>query len=127
MPALMTRRPPARLDDPVAASPPPESLDSGLTALALVAGHYRIAADPMQLKHQLALTGRMADAEDIMRGAKLLQLKSRILTKVTPRRLASIPYPALIGLQSGGFALIAVGSAKGQARLIDPIARRCAK
>ena len=121
MPALMTRRPPARLDDPVAASSPP--LDSGLTALALVAGHYRIAADPMQLKHQLALTGRMADAEDIVRGAKLLQLKSRILTKVTPRRLASIPYPALIGLQSGGFALIAVGSAKGLGRLIDPIAR----
>ena len=121
MPALMTRRPPARLDDPVAASSPP--LDSGLTALALVAGHYRIAADPMQLKHQLALTRRMADAEDIVRGAKLLQLKSRILTKVTPRRLASIPYPALIGLQSGGFALIAVGSAKGLGRLIDPIAR----
>ena len=45
----------------------------------------------MQLKHQLALTGRMADAEDIVRGANLLQLKSRIVTKVTPSGWRQFP------------------------------------
>ena len=34
-------------------------LDAGLAALSLIAGYYRIAADPAQLRHQLALTGRL--------------------------------------------------------------------
>ena len=122
MSALTAQRAPARLDVSIGPASPGEPMDSGLTALALVAGHFRIAADPLQLRRQLALTGRLAEAEDVVRGANLLQLKSRILKRVTPRRLASIPYPALIGMQGGGFALIAVGSAKGLARLIDPIA-----
>ena len=68
-------------------------MDSGLCGLSLVAGYYRIAGDPAQLRHQLALTGRSAQAEDIVRAANILQLKSRILRKVTGRRLAAIPYP----------------------------------
>ena len=60
-------------------SPPAQLMDSGLCGLSLVAGYYRIAADPAQLRHQLALTGRIAQAEDIVRGANILQLKSRIL------------------------------------------------
>jgi subfamily B ATP-binding cassette protein HlyB/CyaB len=37
---------------------PAQLLDSGLCGLSLVAGYYRIAGDPTQLRHQLALTGR---------------------------------------------------------------------
>ena len=37
---------------------PAQSMDSGLAGLSLIAGYYRIAADPAQLSHQLALTGR---------------------------------------------------------------------
>ena len=62
---------------------PAQLLDSGLCGLALVAGYYRIAGDTAQLKHQLALTGRSAQAEDIVRGANILQLKSRILRGVS--------------------------------------------
>ena len=68
-----------------------QSLDGGLAGLALVAGYYRIAADPAQLRHQLALTGRLAHGEDIVRGANILQLKSRILREVT--RQASRRHP----------------------------------
>jgi ABC-type bacteriocin/lantibiotic exporter with double-glycine peptidase domain len=75
---------------------PAQLLDSGLCGLSLVAGYYRIAGDPMQLKHQLALTGRGAQAEDIVRGANVLRLKSRILRGVTAKRLCSIPYPAIL-------------------------------
>ena len=107
-----------------APSPPPaQALDAGLGGLALIAGHYRIAADPLQLRHQLALTGRPANAEDIVRGANLLRLRSRILRGVTAKRLAAIPYPAILGLKNGGFAVLAVGSSKGRVRLVDPIAR----
>jgi hypothetical protein len=49
---------------------PAQLLDSGLCGLSLVAGYYRIAGDPTQLRHQLALTGRKAQVEDVVRGAK---------------------------------------------------------
>ena len=80
---------------------PAQLLDSGLCGLSLVAGYYRIAGDPVQLRHQLALTGRNAQVEDIVRGANLLQLKSRILRGVTAKRLGAIPYPAILSLKTG--------------------------
>ena len=102
---------------------PTQLLDSGLCGLSLVAGYYRIAGDTAQLRHQLALTGRNALATDLVRGANILQLKSRILRGVTARRLGAIPYPAILGLKEGGFAVLGAGSTKGMARLVDPIAR----
>jgi len=105
------------------APPPTQVLDSGLTGLSLIAGYYHTAADPAQLRHQLALTGRMAGAEDIVRGANFLRLKSRILKGVTAKRLAATPFPAIIGLKDGAFGVLGVGSARGRARLIDPVSR----
>ena len=81
---------------------PAQLLDSGLCGLSLVAGYYRIAGDPAQLRHQLALTGRSAQVEDIVRGANVLQLKSRILRGMTAKRLGAIPYPAILCLTEGG-------------------------
>ena len=105
------------------APPPTQVLDSGLTGLSLIAGYYHTAADPAQLRHQLALTGRMAGAEDIVRGANFLRLKSRILKGVTAKQLAATPLPAIIGLKDGAFGVLGVGSARGRARLIDPVSR----
>lgn len=107
----------------MAAPPPTQVPDSGLIGLSLIAGYYRTAADPAQLRHQLALTGRMAGAEDIVRGAKFLRLKSRILKGVTAKRLAATPLPAIIGLKDGAFGILGAGSARGRARLIDPVSR----
>jgi subfamily B ATP-binding cassette protein HlyB/CyaB len=41
----------------------------------MIAGYYRIAADPSQLSRQLALTGGVAGAEDVVRGVNLLQVE----------------------------------------------------
>ncbi|TPK90569.1 type I secretion system permease/ATPase [Mesorhizobium sp. B2-4-17] len=98
-------------------------MDSGLAGLAVIAGYYRIAADPAQMRHQLALTGRFAAAEDIVRGANVLELRSRILRRIKAKRLATIPYPALIGLKDGTFGVLAASPTKGLARLLDPIVR----
>ena len=67
------------VQDQTATPPPAPAVNSGLMGLALIAGYYRIAADPAQLKHQLALIGRFANSEDLVRGANILGLKSRIL------------------------------------------------
>jgi ATP-binding cassette, subfamily B, bacterial HlyB/CyaB len=100
-----------------------QPVDAGLNGVSLIAGYYRIAADPAQLRHQLALSGRTAGIEDLVRAANLLQLKSRILRGVTAKRLGSIPYPAILALRDGGFAVLAVGSERGRVRLVDPVTR----
>ena len=106
-----------------ASGAPAHAVDAGLASLALIAGYYRISADPAQLRHQLALGRRATLAEDLVRAANILELKSRIIRKPTAARLASVPYPAIIGLKDGHFALLGVGSATGRARLIDPVGR----
>ena len=100
-----------------------QPLDPGLAAAALVAGYYRIAADPAQLRRQLALTGRLAGVEDLVRAANLLALRSRIVRGVAATRLGAIPYPAILELKDGGFAVLAASSEKGRVRLVDPISR----
>jgi subfamily B ATP-binding cassette protein HlyB/CyaB len=109
----------ARINPEVAA----RRLDAGLAALALIANYYRIAADPEQLGHQLALTGRLAGAEDLVRAANLLRMKSRIIHGVTAKRLGTLPLPAILELKDGGFAVLAVASEKGKLRVVDPLAR----
>ena len=100
-----------------------KTLDSGLHALSLLAGYYRIAADPLQLRHMLALGGRFALAEDIVRGANKLELRSRLLQNVTASRLGSVPYPALIGLKQGGIRGARRRVRKERVRIIDPVVR----
>src|SRR5271167_3303859 len=106
-----------------AAAQPAPAVDSGLMGLALIAGYYRIAADPAQLKHQLALMGRFADSEDLVRGANVLGLRSRILRRVDAARLGAVPYPALLRRKDGGFIALGVGSAKDRVRTVDPVTR----
>ena len=110
--------------EPIGApSPLAAPLDSGLTALAMVAGYYRIAADPAQLRHELALGAHAAGPEDLVRAAKRLNLKARLLTGNRAKRLDAAPYPALVALAAGGFAILAAAPVKGSVRLIDPLAR----
>jgi len=109
--------------EPQAKAAEAEKLDSGLSALALIAGYYRVAADPMQLRHQLALTGRPASAEDLVRGANLLELRSRIVRRAVGARLGSIPYPAILEMKDGSYAVLAAASEKGRVRVVDPVAR----
>ncbi len=100
-----------------------QTLDAGLAGLVLIANYYRIAADPAQLRHQLALTGRLATADDVVRAANLLRMKSRIIRGIDSKRIGAIPYPAIIELKDGGFAVLAVAADKGRVRLVDPLAR----
>ena len=117
--------------DPAVARPEPASAssslappaDSGLAALAMVAGYYRIAADPAQLRHELALGPHAAGPEDLVRAAKRLHLKARLLTGKHAKRLDAAPYPALLALAAGGFAILAAAPVKGSVRLIDPLSR----
>jgi ATP-binding cassette, subfamily B, bacterial HlyB/CyaB len=69
-----------------------QPVDAGIAALSLIAAYYRIAADPAQLRHRLALREGRANAEDLVRAANLLNLKSRIIRGVDTGRLGAFLY-----------------------------------
>jgi ATP-binding cassette, subfamily B, bacterial HlyB/CyaB len=105
------------------AGPPGAPADSGLVGLAIVAGHYRIAADPFQMRHELGLGGHPADGETLIRAAQLVGLKARRLVHIRPARLQKIPLPAMIGAKDGSFAVLAAGREQGVLRLLEPLQR----
>ena len=102
---------------------PAADLDQGLVGLCQIAGFYRIPSDPVHLQHQLALRGRSANAEDILRAAKILQLKSRIVRSPSEVRLRRLPVPALVKLRDGGFMLFGGIDQDGRMRVLDPLIR----
>jgi subfamily B ATP-binding cassette protein HlyB/CyaB len=104
-------------------SPSAERLESGLMALTLVASYFRIAANPSQLAHDLALGHRAADNGDIVRAASRLGLKVRLLQQPSLKRVAAAPLPAIVRLKDGHFAVLAQRHADGRLRLAFPLDR----
>jgi subfamily B ATP-binding cassette protein HlyB/CyaB len=101
----------------------PRREDSGLLSLTSIAGHYRIAADPFQLVHDLGLGSRPASGEDIVRAAKRIGLKARLLKGQEVKRLGSIPLPAILHLKDGAYRILALRLPDGRMRIGDPLTR----
>jgi subfamily B ATP-binding cassette protein HlyB/CyaB len=96
--------------------------DSGLRALCGIASFYRIAADPGQLAHELALGKRSAEPPDLLRAARRLGLKTRLLPCLAPGRLKSVPAPAIVRLRSGAYNVFTGRGPDDLYRLVDPVA-----
>ncbi|SDP45860.1 type I secretion system permease/ATPase [Phyllobacterium sp. OV277] len=94
--------------------------DSGLSALAAIAGYYRIATRPETLAREYALKGA-AGAEDILRAAGSIGLKARIVKASDAKRLATLPVPAMACLDDGTFAIFGGVNAEGRCRLVNPL------
>jgi ATP-binding cassette, subfamily B, bacterial HlyB/CyaB len=105
---------------------PGQAVDEGLLALCQIAGFYRVGADPLQLAHKLALQGRTAQSEDLVRAAKLLHLKARVVHAPSEQRLKTVPTPALVKLKGGAFVILGGRDADGKLRLLH-LATRVAR
>lgn len=116
---MTEKTPTAEYSIPDAAAP----IDPALAGLSLIAGYFRVAADPVQLHHQLALGAQRGTNNDVVRGANLLGLRSRSIRIRSPERLAAVPYPALLRLADGNSAVLGAGPDPSRVRLIDPILR----
>ena len=95
-------------------------LDRGLRALCGIAAYYRIGADPVQLARELALGARKAGEADLVRAARLIGLKARLVAKVTAERLATLPAPAIVRV-NGALMVFGGRNPSGLCRLVDPI------
>ncbi|TPN94154.1 type I secretion system permease/ATPase [Mesorhizobium sp. B1-1-5] len=102
---------------------PAERLDSGLRALCGIAAFFRIAADPTHLEKQLALSGRSASEKDLVRAARMIGLKARVISGLNARRLETIPVPAIVRVGDGSFRVFGGKNPSGKFRLVDPITR----
>jgi subfamily B ATP-binding cassette protein HlyB/CyaB len=89
----------------------------------MIAAHYRIACDPGQMAHDLGLGHRAATAEDVVRAARRVGLKSHLRSGQGPARLESAPLPAILGLKDGRFAILTHRLADGRLRLVEPLER----
>jgi len=99
------------------------AIDDGLLSLAMVAAYYRIASDPAQMAHDLGLGHCPASAEDIVRAARRIGLKARVLTDQAPKRLRTAPLPAILQMKDGSFAILTRRLEDGRLRLVRPLTR----
>lgn len=97
--------------------------DSGLLALAAIAGHYRISADASQMAHDLGLAQRHANAEDLVRAARRIGLKSQVFFHQSAKRLQTVPLPAIVGLKGGGFGVLTHRNVDGKVRVVNALTR----
>jgi len=100
-----------------------DGVDSGLLALAGIAGYYRIAADWRHLSNELALRGIAAGYNEIVRGAKLIGLKARIIENPSSSRLATAPVPSIVRLKTGAYCVLVGKTSEGLFRIVDPVSR----
>lgn len=103
---------------------PTVEVDPALACLALIAGYYRIAADPVAMRRDLGLSGRPAGVDEVLRAAGSVGLKARTVAKgLTVERLASVPIPSILELADGSFAVFGGRTVSGEFRLVDPLTR----
>jgi ATP-binding cassette, subfamily B, bacterial HlyB/CyaB len=106
------------------ATPVPAAVpDSGLICLASIAGHYRIAAEPEQLGHELGLGERVARPDDLVRAGQRLGLRTRQLRNAGVKRLRSVPMPCILGRKDGSFVLLVARAPDGAMRIADVAAK----
>jgi len=96
------------------------AMDSGLAAIVLVARFHGVAVDPEGLRHQFTAANRPFSTDQILRAAKLLNLKARVLDSDWTR-LPATPTPAIVELKDGRYLII--GAADSEKVLVqDPAA-----
>ncbi|MGR8921250.1 MAG: cysteine peptidase family C39 domain-containing protein, partial [Gammaproteobacteria bacterium] len=79
--------------------------DTGLACLVALARVHELAVDAGRLRHEFGRAGAAFDAEDIVRAARWLGLKARLI-RSRWQRLPRTPLPAIAEL-GGGFVLLA--------------------
>ena len=97
-----------------------EMRDGGLHVAARKAPEV---ANPAYLHRELALPEGEAQPEAILRAARLVGLKARLIEKLTAARLSTLPTPCILRLRDGGYVVFGGVNKESQARIVDPLTR----
>jgi subfamily B ATP-binding cassette protein HlyB/CyaB len=99
-----------------------QGVDTGLMCLVLMLRFVGVPADPAQLRHRFGNLAERISPTDILRTARELGLKSRVVKSHWPR-LSKSPLPAIAATKEGGFFILAK-VAEDKALIHDPIENR---
>lgn len=99
----------------------PLIVDPGMAALAIIAAHYRISADPYQMAHEAALGARLATPSEVVRAGKTLGLKARLINNTPNAQLATMPLPAILHLKSGRYVILVARPSEETFRVLEPV------
>lgn len=93
--------------------------DTGLLCLVYMARHFDIAADPGQLTRAYVVDVGRLDTVSLMRAAKDMKLKVRLLKNLSADRLGKIPFPAVAPVADGRYVVV-LRVLEDQVVLFDP-------
>ena len=96
--------------------------DSGLWCLSMMLRLFERAADPDQIRHQFGQPGRLFQAEDIVRAARRLGVKARMIRGGT-NRLEGLHLPVIAETTDLRYVLLA-GVRDDQVLVQDPLSLR---
>jgi subfamily B ATP-binding cassette protein HlyB/CyaB len=100
------------------AEPDPKAVDSGLAGLVLMAHYHGLAVDSDALRHQLAEGGEALSVDQLLRAAKTLDLKARVIVS-DGSRLPTVHMPCMAELTDGRFLIL--GAVEAESILVqDP-------
>lgn len=91
--------------------------------LALVSQFFEVPCDIGQLAHELAVGQLVSTDTDLVRGAKMLGFKSRVVHNCDARRLNTVPVPAIAQLHDGTFVVIGRRPREGVLRIVNAVTR----
>ena len=109
------------MEQPAPPSGESKPIDPGLRALSGIAAYYRIGADPIQIRRELAIDDRDSDEFDLIRAAQMIGLKARLVSGADARRMGRLPTPAIVWLSGGALYVYGGRTPAGMCRLVDPI------
>jgi subfamily B ATP-binding cassette protein HlyB/CyaB len=95
----------------------------GFQALAQVARSLGVHTTAAQIAHEMAQGRTPPSAEDLVRAAKLIGLKARLIRDPDAKRLRAIPVPAIMRLHDGTWAIFGGETEAGLFRVFDPLTR----
>jgi subfamily B ATP-binding cassette protein HlyB/CyaB len=95
-----------------------DKMDTGLSALMIIARFHGVAANPEQIKHVFAVGAAGMNTTDILRAAKELGLKAKAVN-VKFERLQKIQLPAIAEMINKEYVIIAKAE-KEQALVLNP-------
>jgi subfamily B ATP-binding cassette protein HlyB/CyaB len=93
-------------------------IDNGLECFASLMSFFGRAVDADQLRHDLGIGSRQIQPEDILRAAKALEVRARII-KTKPEALIKKPAPALARMSDGSFVVL-LQAGKDQVLIFNP-------
>ena len=100
-----------------------QTVDSGLKCLVAIAEHFGIPADLRQLERAYIVDKKNVDTVGVMRAAKDLKLRVRLLESVLPEKMGGIPLPAILPLKNGSYIVLLKLNAE-KALVYDPLTNK---